>query len=334
MRTVSFAALIVGVMLIPSALGVAKLDHDRDRSEMVRSLVAATDEHGGALDSYFSQARSTVLLTANSPAFAHVLAERGTRAQKVRRGGRNLAELTHHLRYLEQLYPTSIGEACFIDANGEEFARTVRGKIAKVADLSTVEERSVFFAPTFALDFGQVHQTRPYVSADTKEWVVANATLIPQADGHKRAFVHFEVTVESFRRAMGRSSAGEHGFDLRIIDGHTGRVVIDGARPQRVGAAHQEAAVLGRDGLDGVEHELGTGRLGLLMQQWPKLVAGDALRESGKILDPLGSADLAADAYAIDHSDLHTVAPRHHGSGQSRHAGADDHDIDVLHTLS
>jgi diguanylate cyclase (GGDEF)-like protein len=237
MRTFSFAALIVGVMLIPSALGVAKLDHDRDRSEMVRALVAATDEHGGALDSYFSQARSTVLLTANSPAFANVLAERGTRAQKVRRGGRNMAELTHNLRYLEQLYPTSIGEACFIDVNGEEFARTVRGEIAKPSDLSTVEERSVFFAPTFALDFGQVHQTRPYVSADTKEWVVANATLIPQADGHKRAFVHFEVTVESFRRAMRRSSAGERGYDLRIIDGHTGRVVIDGARPQRVGAA-------------------------------------------------------------------------------------------------
>ena len=53
----------------------------------------------------------------------------------------------------------------------------------------------------FALRFGQVHQTAPYVSPDTKEWVIANATLIPQRDGRKRAFVHFEVTVESFRRA-------------------------------------------------------------------------------------------------------------------------------------
>ena len=235
MRTVSFAALIVGVMLIPSALGMAKLDHDRNRSELERALVAETEEHGGALDAYFTQATSTVLLTANSPAFANVLAEPGTRAQKVRRQSRNIAELTHHLLYLEQLYPTSIGEACFIDLNGEEFARTVRGKVADAADLSTVEEQSVFFAPTFALGFGQVHQTRPYVSPDTKEWVVANATLIPQADGHKRAFVHFEVTVESFRRAMG--STGAKGYQLRVIDGHTGNVVIDGSRPQRVGAA-------------------------------------------------------------------------------------------------
>jgi diguanylate cyclase (GGDEF)-like protein len=239
MRGLSFAALIVGVLLIPTALGVAKIDHDRDASELKRALVAETDEHGGALESYFARARSIVLLTANSPAFANVLAEPGTRAEKVRRQSRGLREATHQLDYLERLYPTSIGEACFIDANGEEFARSVRGEIAKRKDLSTVEEQTVFFAPTFGLNFGQVHQTRPYVSPDTKEWVVANATLVPQADGHKRAFVHFEVTVESFRREMGASkaSADSNEYELRVLDAHTGKVVIDSAHPQRIGAA-------------------------------------------------------------------------------------------------
>jgi hypothetical protein len=32
MRTVSFAALIVGVILIPTALGMARMDHDREVS--------------------------------------------------------------------------------------------------------------------------------------------------------------------------------------------------------------------------------------------------------------------------------------------------------------
>src|SRR4051794_33589619 len=232
MRAFSFAALIVGVVLIPTALGVAKIDHDRDVSELKRALVAETDEHGSALESYFARARSIVLLTANSPAFANVLAEPGSRVEKVRRHSRSIREVTHQLDYLERLYPTSIGEACFIDANGEEFARAVRGEIAKPEDLSTAEEQTAFFAPTFALKFGQVHQTRPYVSPDTKEWVVANATLIPQADGHKRAFVHFEVTVESFRRALGRQGSA---YELRVIDGRTGRVVIDGSHPQRAG---------------------------------------------------------------------------------------------------
>jgi diguanylate cyclase (GGDEF)-like protein len=163
-----------------------------------------------------------------------VLAESGTREDKVARQSRNLADVTHQLGYLERLYPTSIGEACLIDANGEEFARAVRGDVAKPGDLSTVEEQAGFFAPTFALDFGQVHQTRPYVSPDTKEWVIANATLIPQADRRKRAFVHFEVTVESFRRAMGAQGKDS---ELRVIDSRTGKVVIDSGRPQRVGAA-------------------------------------------------------------------------------------------------
>jgi diguanylate cyclase (GGDEF)-like protein len=168
-----------------------------------------------------------------------VLAEPGTRREIVRRQGPNIVDVTHQLGYLEQLYPTSIGEACFVDVDGEEFGRAVRGKIAPQDDLSTSEEQTVFFAPTFGLDFGQVHQTRPYVSPDTKEWVVANATLIPQADGKKRAFVHFEVTVESFRREMGASKPSKHGneYELRVIDGHTGKVVIDSGHPQRVGAA-------------------------------------------------------------------------------------------------
>lgn len=239
MRVVSFAAFIIGVLLIPTALGVAKFDRDRDVSELERTLVAETDEHGGALESYFARARSIVLLTGNSPAFSKVLAEPGTRREIVRRQSPNIADVTHQLGYLEQLYPTSIGEACFIDVNGEEFARQVRGEIAKPKDLSTVEEQAVFFAPTFALDIGQVHQTRPYVSPDTKEWVVANATLIPQADRQKRAFVHFEVTVESFRREMGASKPSKHGneYELRVIDSRTGKVVIDSSHPQRVGAA-------------------------------------------------------------------------------------------------
>src|SRR3954469_8713314 len=237
MRLLALAALIVGVVLIPTALGVAKLDHDRDVSEMERALVAETDEHGGALDNYFARSRSVTLLTANSPAFANVLGDPGARALKVRRGGRDLAEVTHHLGYLEKLYPTSVGEACFIDAQGEEYARVVRGSVAPAGDLSTTEEQTPFFAPTFALPFDQVHQTAPYVSPDTKQWVIANATLIPQPDGRKRAFVHFEVTVESFRRAMGATTASDDGTELRVIDERTGRVVIDGDTPQRGGAA-------------------------------------------------------------------------------------------------
>src|SRR3954453_2496552 len=223
MRAISVTALIIGVFLIPSALGVAKLDHDHRLSELDRTLVAETDEHVGALTAYFARAHSIILLTANSPAFAHVLAEPGTRPQKVRGQSRKIAEVTHQLRYLERLYPGSIGEACFIDVDGAELARVLRGGVARAADLSTTEKQSPFFAPSFALPAGRTYQARPYISPDTNEWVVANATQIPATGGRERAIVHFEVTIESFRRAMGRTANSE----LRVVDGRTGRVVID-----------------------------------------------------------------------------------------------------------
>src|SRR4051812_43975650 len=232
MRGFSLTALVVGVCLVPSAVGVAKLDHDHRLSELDRALRADTDEHGDALDSYFERAHSIVLLTANGPAFGRVLAEPGSTGQKVRRYSRNLADVTQQLGYLERLYPSSIGEACFIDAHGEEFARVVRGHVAPAADLSSTEEQAPFFAPSFALDVGQTYQARPYISPDTNEWVVANVTRVPHVDGHDGAIVHFEVTIESFRRAMGRSERSE----LRVVDGRTGRVVIDAQHPQRVGA--------------------------------------------------------------------------------------------------
>ena len=47
---VAFTALIVGVLLIPIAFGMAKFDRDRDVSELERTLVAETDEHGGSLE--------------------------------------------------------------------------------------------------------------------------------------------------------------------------------------------------------------------------------------------------------------------------------------------
>jgi diguanylate cyclase (GGDEF)-like protein len=232
MRVVSLTALIMGVILFTAAIGTAKLEHDRDASDVERLLVAETDEHAGALQSYFARARSSALLTANSPAFVNLLSAPGTRAEKVRAHIRPIREATQQLAYLEQLYPRSIGEVCLIGNDGAEYTRVVHGRIAPATELSTTERSTTFFAPTFAQRFGQVHQPLPYVSADTREWVVANATLIPQADGRKRAIAHFEVTIESFRHAMGVSSP----YELRVVDGRTGRVIIDARHPQRVGA--------------------------------------------------------------------------------------------------
>jgi hypothetical protein len=113
----------------------------------------------------------------------HFYARPGARAAKVRQGGPVLDEVNEALGNLEELFPDSIGEACFIDRAGPENARMVRGVRATVASLSPDESGNPFFGPTFALRPGQVYQARPYESPDTKEWVISNSTLMPTRTG-------------------------------------------------------------------------------------------------------------------------------------------------------
>ena len=47
-----------------------------------------------------------------------------------------IVEANRALGFLEQLYPESIGEACFIDASGAEIARVVEGVVAIPSELS------------------------------------------------------------------------------------------------------------------------------------------------------------------------------------------------------
>ena len=107
----------------------------------------------------------------------------------------------------------------------------MKGVSAKHADLSADESGNPFFAPTFAESVGGVYQARPYLSPDTHEWVVSNSTPLVAAAGRKLSIVHFEITVESFRRAAALL-AGPNG--LRVVDRRTGRVVIDKDVPQRI----------------------------------------------------------------------------------------------------
>ena len=128
MRRLSLLALLIGIALVPLAYGLAAKEHDRDVSQVRRALEAEADSHAGDLDAYFKRARSVILLTANQPAFRHFDEQPGAQLQKVGAGGRNLADVTAALASLEHLYPTSIGETCFIDSTGTEAARMVRGR--------------------------------------------------------------------------------------------------------------------------------------------------------------------------------------------------------------
>jgi diguanylate cyclase (GGDEF)-like protein len=227
--------LVLAIGFVPLAVGGFLLQRQsarQDRARVDRSLANSTAVEAEKLESYFERARSIMLLTAHNPVFARFYSIPGDREAKIRSHPRLMAQTNAGLAYLEHLYPAAIGEACFIDRAGPEIARIVYGKRAAIADLSLDESKNPFFGPTFALPFGAVYQARPYVSPDTGEWVISNSTPMPTPDGVKRAIVHFEVRIESFRRAAATNTR----YPILVVEGRTGAVVFDSRLAQRKGA--------------------------------------------------------------------------------------------------
>jgi diguanylate cyclase (GGDEF)-like protein len=211
MRRSPFVLLVAGVMLLSVGLLAATtaIAQQREQVETMRRDAAQVAQAFGAS---FERARALDLLLAQNPVFAPPA---GT---GVDNAGANRA-----LAYLEQLFPETIGEACLIDERGYELARVIEGTAADVGDLSTSEEQNAFLAATLALRRpGLVYQSPPYVSPDTKNWVVSNSTWIRQPSG-RRLVVHFEVAFDSFRRYLAGSSTGRH---LAVVDRISGRTIL------------------------------------------------------------------------------------------------------------
>jgi diguanylate cyclase (GGDEF)-like protein len=234
MRRLSLTALILAIALLAMSLGVAVNDHNRHQAAAERAMDDEAGTHASALEASMARARTITLIMAHNTAFRGFYLQPGSRASKLRSGSTYVDGANDALVYLESLFPKQIGELCFIDRGGSENARVVHGKRAPVSDLSPDEASNPFFGPTFALRPGQVFQSQPYVSPDTHDWVVGNATPIPLGpQRHSVAIVHYELSVESFREQL-RSDDSDYVVDL--VDARTGRVVIDSSHPQRVGA--------------------------------------------------------------------------------------------------
>src|SRR5829696_6873606 len=149
MRRTQILVLIGGLVLLVVSLSTGLASRADAMSSERHALAQRSAQQAQVLDEYFARARSIILITAHNPAFAGFADAAGGRAEKVTAGGPLVEQANAALGYLEQLYPDSIGEACFIDADGAEVARMVRGVRAPMDDLSLEEAQAPFFAPTF-----------------------------------------------------------------------------------------------------------------------------------------------------------------------------------------
>jgi methyl-accepting chemotaxis protein len=188
---------------------------------------------------------------------------------------------------LNRLQPDLIDEACFIDRNGPELARMVKGKAAPVADLSPDESSSAFFAPTFAKQPGEVYQGTPYISPDSGRWVIPTATAITVGN-RPAALLHFEVSLEGIRSELA-STLGD-GVVFRVVDTATGNVILDGLDDRPIAdAPFATAAPWGGDRalaqakLDGVHDGLEGWTLNVGVDK-PVVLGGDQLVALGALL--------------------------------------------------
>jgi len=223
-RPATWLALVVGVVLFAGSVALGVREQSDRRQATDQALASKVLDETGQVEAYFARARSINLITAHNPVFKDFYSAPGERVAKVRAKGPAIRGSENALAYLEQLYPTSIGEACFIDRAGPENARFVYGKRAPFGDLSKDESTNSFFGPTFALRAGQVFQAKPYVSPDTHEWVISNSTPVPGTGYPAAAIVHFEITLASFQRTAATIAKQD---EVMIVDAKTGKVVVD-----------------------------------------------------------------------------------------------------------
>jgi diguanylate cyclase (GGDEF)-like protein len=210
MRRTSFASLLIGVVLLSTGplVVLSALAQERQHDTTLQNDAAQV---ASAFGSYFERARSLDLLLAQSSSFRTADGD----ALDYRRANRAL-------QYLEKLYPDAIGEACLINSWGVELARVTEGVAAPRSELASNERDNPFFAPTMALAPGQVYQAAPYVSSDTKGWVISNSTRVTGPDGSP-LIVHFEVSLASFNEYLATASDAEH---VAIVDLDTGRAIL------------------------------------------------------------------------------------------------------------
>jgi hypothetical protein len=105
-----------------------------------------------------------------------------------------------------------IGETCLIDKTGQEHMRVVGGKIEKPHLFSHEESDAPFFAPSFKKNKGEIYFSKPYMSSDSYQWVIAYTSPIIMDDGSKPAFYHFEVPLSIYKKFISTT-------DFRFLDG-------------------------------------------------------------------------------------------------------------------
>jgi diguanylate cyclase (GGDEF)-like protein/putative nucleotidyltransferase with HDIG domain len=228
----ALACAALGVLL---AVFGAVLVASRRSSEQARldsTLATTAGEKAALADTELERVRALALITARIPPFEELYANAGSQAAAIAAVAGPGREINNALSYLWQLYPDRFVEAGYVDRDGRENARVVRG-IAKPAKALLKDVRSwPSYAQGRKTPAESATITAPFQSPGARVAVVA-ATAPVTVDGHIRAWVELELATTALSRAL--AGDVQRGVGVRIVnrDGVTMAAAGRGFTPPR-----------------------------------------------------------------------------------------------------
>lgn len=201
-----FSIIIIIIVGSVSYISFQSLEYAVINSEL-SEMQSQVRLKANLINTLHSRASEDLLFAVKNPAFVEYFELPETRADNIY-SDEGVMQFTNNQRTIKNeldqwIYEFQkkfhIDETCLIDHTGQEHTRLVLTDIAPDEDLSSEENASPFFTPSFNANKNEVYIQSPYVSPDTERWVFAYTTPIILSDGSKPSFYHFEMPVSIFQ---------------------------------------------------------------------------------------------------------------------------------------
>ena len=132
---------------------------------------------------------------------------------------------------LNELAGHGRGEVSVLDRSGALLAQVVGDRVTPADRLGADQRDRPFYADAATLPAGSVHQHRPYVSAQTRTWVISTSTPVV-LDGQVVGLLEVEADLDALREVL--VAALPQGHRARLVDSASGTTVADTARTTAV----------------------------------------------------------------------------------------------------
>ncbi|MEO5377188.1 MAG: response regulator [Magnetococcus sp. DMHC-6] len=164
-------------------------------------------EHYDALHAFHSTAQHALRFIMDCPTFEAYFSLPETLIKQIDSQGKLVfseqqnqfkLELKRTARSLLTHFP--IAETCLVDRFGHEHMRLIKNSDLSddSDDLSLTEDHNPFFNKSLQLNKGETYTSRPYLSPDYHDWVIAYTAPVVLKDESKPAFFHFEIPLQTF----------------------------------------------------------------------------------------------------------------------------------------